>query len=178
MAIRSTHASRMLPSRKFVYDPHTGDDWDFVHTPTYNSTIFCGLQKPQLQCIHNTALPFVVPCLLDFLSTAYFLHGKGPPQRTHSSLKAYCATLWLRWLVVFFFSCNGAVVEWNWQGKTEERGEKPVPVLPCQQQIPHRLTRHRTRASAVGGRRPTAWAIARPTAYSSLSTGYFMLLSC
>jgi hypothetical protein len=33
------------------------------------------------------------------------------------------------------------------------RGEKPVPVPLCPPQIPHGLTRDRSRASAVGGRR-------------------------
>jgi hypothetical protein len=32
----------------------------------------------------------------------------------------------------------------------------------CPPQIPHGLTRDRTRASAVGGRRLSAWAMARP----------------
>jgi hypothetical protein len=41
-------------------------------------------------------------------------------------------------------------------GKTEELGEKPVPVPLCLPQIPHGLTRERTRASAVKGRRLTA----------------------
>jgi hypothetical protein len=59
------------------------------------------------------------------------------------------------------FPSNGPPVEWNWQGKTEVLGEKPVPVL-CPPQTPHGLTRDRTRASAVGGRRLTAWAMARP----------------
>jgi hypothetical protein len=46
-----------------------------------------------------------------------------------------------------------ALVEWwYWQGKIEELGEKPVPVPLCPSQIPHGLTRARTRASAVGGR--------------------------
>jgi hypothetical protein len=43
-------------------------------------------------------------------------------------------------------------VEWYWQGKTEELGGKPVPVPHCLPQIPHGLTRARTRASAVRGR--------------------------
>jgi hypothetical protein len=55
----------------------------------------------------------------------------------------------------------GATVEWYWQGKTKELEEKPVPVLLCLPQIPHELTRERTRASAVRGRRLTAWAMAR-----------------
>jgi hypothetical protein len=35
--------------------------------------------------------------------------------RTHRSLEAYCATLWYIWII---FPCNGAPVEWNWEGKT------------------------------------------------------------
>jgi hypothetical protein len=57
------------------------------------------------------------------------------------------------------FLFNGALVEWNWQGKTEVLGEKPVPVTLCPPQIPHVPTNDRTRASAVRGRRLTAWAI-------------------
>jgi hypothetical protein len=52
-----------------------------------------------------------------------------------------------------------ATVEWYWQGKPEELGEKPVPVPLCPPQIPHGLTRERTRASAVRGRRLTTWAM-------------------
>jgi hypothetical protein len=71
----------------------------------------------------------------------------------------------------YFFSvfpCNGVPVEWNWQGKTEVLAEKPVPVPFCPPQIPHGLARDRTQASAVRGRRLTAWAMARP--YSELLT--------
>jgi hypothetical protein len=49
-----------------------------------------------------------------------------------------------------------------WQGKTEELGEKPVPVPLRPPEIPYRLTRARTRASAVRDRRLTIWAMARP----------------
>jgi hypothetical protein len=63
----------------------------------------------------------------------------------------------------FIFPSNGAPVEWNWQGKTEILGEKPVPVPLCPPHIPHGLTRHRTQSSAVRGRRLTAWATARPS---------------
>jgi hypothetical protein len=71
-----------------------------------------------------------------------FLFGwwRAPQQmlRTHRSLKAYCVTLWWRWSVFFFFVflSNGAPVEWNWLGKTEVLGEKPVPVPLCPPQIP------------------------------------------
>jgi hypothetical protein len=49
------------------------------------------------------------------------------------------------------------------QTKTEELGEKPVPVPLYPPQIPHGLTRARTRASA--GRRLTALSMARPKYY-------------
>jgi hypothetical protein len=56
-----------------------------------------------------------------------------------------------------------AMVEWYIDGKTEELGEKPVPMPLCSPQIPHGLTRVRTRASAVRGRRLATWAMARPS---------------
>jgi hypothetical protein len=56
-----------------------------------------------------------------------------------------------------------ATVEWYWQGKPEHLGNKPAPVPFCPPQIPHGLTRARTRASAVRDRRLTAWAMARPS---------------
>jgi hypothetical protein len=46
-----------------------------------------------------------------------------------------------------------ATVEWYWQGKTEEK-PAPVPLRTL-----HGLSRARTRASAVRGRRLTAWTI-------------------
>jgi hypothetical protein len=39
---------------------------------------------------------------------------------------------------------------------------EPAPVPLCPPQIPHYLTWARTRAAAVGSRRLTAWAMARP----------------
>jgi hypothetical protein len=41
-------------------------------------------------------------------------------------------------------------------GNRSTRGKKPVPVPLCPPQIPHGLTRDRTRASEVGGRRLTS----------------------
>jgi hypothetical protein len=41
-------------------------------------------------------------------------------------------------------------------GENRQLGEKPVPVPLCPPQISHGLTRDRTRASAVNGRRLTA----------------------
>jgi hypothetical protein len=63
----------------------------------------------------------------------------------------------------FVFPCNGAPVEWSWQGKIEVLGEKPVPVPLWPPQIRHGLSWDRTQASAVRGRRLIAWAMARPT---------------
>jgi hypothetical protein len=54
-----------------------------------------------------------------------------------------------------------AMVEWYWQGKTE-LGEKPVPVPLYPPQIPHGLTRARTRAPAVRGRWLKTRTMARP----------------
>jgi hypothetical protein len=49
-------------------------------------------------------------------------------------------------------------------GQTEELGKTSVPV-PLPPQIPHGLTRERTRASAVKGRRLTASAMAQIFSY-------------
>jgi hypothetical protein len=46
-----------------------------------------------------------------------------------------------RW---YEFGDDGGMI--YWRGKTEELGEKPVPVPLCPPQIPHGLTRARTRA--------------------------------
>jgi hypothetical protein len=50
------------------------------------------------------------------------------------------------------------MVEWYWHGKTEELGEKPVPMPLCSPQILHGLTRARIRASALRDRRLNAVA--------------------
>jgi hypothetical protein len=47
---------------------------------------------------------------------------------------------------------------------------KPAPVPLCLPQIPHDLTRARTRAAAMGTRRLTAWATGRPTYFESVIT--------
>jgi hypothetical protein len=54
-----------------------------------------------------------------------------------------------------------ATVEWYIDRVNQKLGNKPVPVPLCPQ-VPHGLTRARTRASAVRGRRLTTWAMARP----------------
>jgi hypothetical protein len=58
-------------------------------------------------------------------SFGLFFCGEGAPQlmlRTHRSLKAYCATPVTKMKMSSFlpsFTSNGAPVEWNWQGKTD-----------------------------------------------------------
>jgi hypothetical protein len=100
--------------------------------------------------------------------TPFFFCGEGPRSRCYGRTAAL--RLFVQFVMkmkrkincfFFFFPSNGAPVEWNWQGKTEVLGEKPVPVPLCPPQIPHGLTRDRTRASAVGGRRLTAWPMTR-----------------
>jgi hypothetical protein len=63
------------------------------------------------------------------------------------------------------FFCFSIVMEHQWneidRGKSKY-SEKPVAVPLCPPQIPHLLTRDRSRTSAMGGRRLTAWAMARP----------------
>jgi hypothetical protein len=85
--------------------------------------------------------------------------------RTHRSREVPCATLWWRWRWWLFFVLF-IVMEHRWneiyRGKPKYSGEKLVPEPLCPPQIPHGLTRDRTRASAVGGRRLPAWAMARP----------------
>jgi hypothetical protein len=58
--------------------------------------------------------------------------------------------------------------QWNAvdSGKPKNSWEKPVPVPLCPPQIPHGLTRARTRASAARDWRPTSWSMARPRGVS------------
>jgi hypothetical protein len=118
--------------------------------------------------------------LKDALLWIFFSRAPQQKLRTHRSLKASCATMWWRWekddQFFFIFPSNGAPVKWNWQGKTEVLEETPVPVPLCPPQIPHGLTRDRTRASAVEGRRLTAWAMARPP-MELVSTRRFRIVS-
>jgi hypothetical protein len=68
----------------------------------------------------------------------------------------------MKMISFFVFLSHGAQVEWNWRGKPEVLGEKPVPLPLCPPEIPYGLTRDRTRASAVRGRRLSAWDMVRP----------------
>jgi hypothetical protein len=86
-----------------------------------------------------------------------------PPWRwggssTHAWMPSYVSILRIPQMIWVW----RPTMEWYWQAKTEELGEKPVPVPLCPPQIPHGFTQERTRASEVGGRRLTTWAMARP----------------
>jgi hypothetical protein len=71
------------------------------------------------------------------------------------------------------FACNGAPMEWNWQGKTEVLWKKKTsPSTTLYTISPHGLNRDRTRASAVRSRRLTAWAMARPSQILALAFAY------
>jgi hypothetical protein len=112
--------------------------------------------------VHQEALSSLT---LHWTDTVLFC-DEGPRSRCYgrtAALRLIVQPLWWRWLVfVFVFPCNGAPMEWNWQGKPEIVREKPILMPLCWPQIPHGLSRDRTRASAVRGRRLTAWAMARP----------------
>jgi hypothetical protein len=54
---------------------------------------------------------------------------------------------------------------------------KPAPVPLCPPQLPHYLTRARTRAAAEGSRRLTAWAMARPKG-KSVRNSFSIFRSC
>jgi hypothetical protein len=61
---------------------------------------------------------------------------------------------------------------WNETDRGKPKyGGKHVPVPLCPPQIPHGLTRDRTRASAVSGRQLTAWALAWPLFQTYINSG-------
>jgi hypothetical protein len=92
------------------------------------------------------------------ISVIYFFSWTWAGSSTQAWLPTYVSILRIPQMIWVW----RATVEWYWQGKTEKVGEKPVPVPLCPPQTPHGLTRGRTRASALRGRRLTTWAMARP----------------
>jgi hypothetical protein len=76
---------------------------------------------------------------------SFCLVVKGPAADATDALQPWgllCNPVMKVMIIIIFcpFPSNGAPVEWNWQGKTEVLGEKPVPVPFCPPQIPHALT--------------------------------------
>jgi hypothetical protein len=105
-----------------------------------------------------------------FIITCFFWGGGGEGPRS----RCYVRTAAMRLIVqpcdenedyqfFFAFPSNGAPVELNWQGKTEVLGGKNLSQCHFVHHKFHMDTRDRTRASAVGGRRLTAWTMARPS---------------
>jgi hypothetical protein len=88
-------------------------------------------------------------------SRCFFVGGFFPPEGGVGLVPKYVSILRIPQIIRVW----RATVEWYWQEKTEELGEKPVPVPLCPPQTPHGLTRARTRVSAVRGRRLTTWAL-------------------
>jgi hypothetical protein len=87
---------------------------------------------PVCQHIQSTPVPTSKSCSQRFLD--FFWGGVGQTQAwmpTYVSILRIPQMIWV-WRVT---------VEWYWQGKTEELGEKPVPVPLCPPQIQHGFTR-------------------------------------
>jgi hypothetical protein len=85
--------------------------------------------------------------------------GRWSPNWVHSAprhLLAYCACPGWLWGWRIFGGMN------NGRGNPSTR-RKPAPAPLCPRQIPLDKTRDRTRATAVGSQRLTAWAMARPS---------------
>jgi hypothetical protein len=111
---------------------------ELIHCPTryqqaLTPTIFglSDIGDPVSHSATNMDVVTIQPsrCCLQSNSTnvypPFFTWWRAPQQmlRTHHSLKAFCATLWWwRWRWAVFlpsFTSNGAPVEWNWKGKTD-----------------------------------------------------------
>jgi hypothetical protein len=80
----------------------------------------------------------------------------------------------MKMISFFFFPCNGAQVEWNWQAKTEVLGEKPVSVPLCPTQIPHGPNRDRT----PRGERPATNRLSHGTADIPQYFSYSLFVEC
>jgi hypothetical protein len=103
-----------------------------------------------------------LPSIQDIWLLFLYIKAPQPKLRTHRSLEGLLCNPVMKMMFFLLSHFNGAPVEWNWQGKTEVLGEKPVPVPLYPPQIPNGPNRDRNRASAVRGLRLTSWATARP----------------
>jgi hypothetical protein len=83
----------------------------------------------------------IVPNILIFLLNGPAANAKDAPQ----PWGLLCNSVMKKMRFFLLSQFNGAPVAWNWQGKPEVFGEKPVPVPLCPPQNPHGPTRDRTR---------------------------------
>jgi hypothetical protein len=95
--------------------------------------------------------------------------NSGEVLRTHRSHEAYCVTLWWRWLFFVLFLVMTDSNETD-RGKPKHLGKNLSKCHFVHHKSHMDWPRDRTRASAVGGRRLTAWAMSRPTLSVSAGT--------
>jgi hypothetical protein len=122
-------------------------------------------------------LPFIffISKLLRLKINTYKTHSYTPTHIVHTYIHTYMCYLYRWGDYLWTAPTNGptfhpaddtrvwwSTVQLYWHGKTKELEEKPVPVPLCSSQISYGLTRARTRASTVKGRRLTAWVMAWP----------------
>ena len=70
----------------------------------------------------------------------------------------------------------GALVQWQWQGKTAATGEEPVRVVLRTPQISRGLAWDRIWASAMRNWRLTAWSKSRPGAHQAVTLRYSCII--
>jgi hypothetical protein len=93
-----------------------------------------------------------------------------------TALRLFVQPLWWRWAVFLpSFTSNGAPVERNWQGKTDNSEKNLSHFVHHKSHMD--LTWDRTRASVVRGRRLTAWAMARPIVPVGVNSVWFEIMS-
>jgi hypothetical protein len=93
---------------------------------------------------------------LELLISAVSLHSEGIHFESLSRNRVFWQLI--KYMNMYMESHGGMTLT----GKSRRTRKNPIPVSWCQPQIAHGLTRARTRASAVRGRRLTAWAMHGP----------------
>jgi hypothetical protein len=95
----------------------------------------------------------------------FFTWWRAPQQtlRTHHNFKAFCATLWWRWAVFFYQVLQAMEHQWNEidRGKLTTR-RKTCPSATLSTTNPTWTDPESNPGLRNGGRRLTAWAMARP----------------
>jgi hypothetical protein len=156
-----------------------------THTTVRYVNLICKIQEVKKNVKHLTELTlnlWACHCIIRGTGTVKHvcLWRKVPQQmlRTHRSLKAYCATLWWKWRerrLDFFSFFQVMKHRWNEidRGKPKYSGKNLSQCHFVHHKSHMDWPRDRTRSSAVGGRRLTAWAMARPSAFYALISASF-----